>query len=129
MYSVQKKKHERYGNVIEIIREDSDKYITPFQAVNQARSIRRTWIEEGATKVKILIDGQVLTLPQMESWAIKEYNSLPKCEECGKILGGDVFTHSLSGDKLFCTQTCADKNYSFVLERFNDNEESEYDCL
>jgi len=128
MYSIDHKKHERYGNVIEITRISSDEYITPFQATNKARSLRLSLLEGGVKGIKILIDGQVLTLSQMDSWAVKEYKSLPKCEECAKILNDDIFTHSLS-DNLFCSKLCSEKNYAYLLDKMNDNEESEYDCI
>jgi len=127
MYRVSKQNHSKYGNVVEITREDSGEYQTPFQAANKALNMRRLWKEEIKEKIKLLVDGQILTPTRLESWANEEYKSLPKCEECGKILTGDVYTHRVCGNNLFCSRVCADKNYDFILEKMNDNDEHEYD--
>jgi len=127
MYKVSRQIHEKYGNTIEVIRDESGSEQTPFQAVQQAIRLRRLWKEESKSKIRILIDGQVLTPSQAETWANEEYKSLPKCEECGKVLSGDVYTHQFCGDNLFCSSRCADKNYDFQVEKMNDNDETECD--
>lgn len=127
MYKVSRLNHEQYGKIIEIVREESGPEQTPFLAVNQAIRMRRQWKEETKGKVRILIDGQVLTVAQAESWSHEEYKSIPKCEECGKVLSGDVYTHQLCDSNLFCSRDCADKNYDFQIEKMNDNEETECD--
>src|SRR5690606_32843265 len=96
---------------------------TPFQAVNRATSLRRLWLEEGARKVRILVDGQVMILKRAETWAAEEYRSLPKCEECAKILGEDVFTHQYCGTSLFCSQVCADKNFDYIVSQWDEETE------
>ncbi len=126
MYKVSRLTHEKYGNVIEIIRAEPGEEATPFRAVNKALTLRRLWKEESNSKVRILIDGQVMQPSRAETWANEEYKSLPKCQECGAILAGDVHTHSLSDD-LFCSTKCADKNYDFKVEKMSDNEETEFD--
>lgn len=126
MYKVFRTNHTKYGQVIEIIRDELGEEATPFRAVNRALNIRRLWKEETNSKVRILIDGQVMHPSQAETWANEEYKSLPKCEECGAILAGDVYSHSLS-DVLFCSTKCADKNYNFKVDKMSDNEETEFD--
>jgi hypothetical protein len=126
MYKVTRQIHVKYGNVIEIIRDDPGEESTPFQAVNKALRMRRLWKEESNSKVRVLIDGQVMQPSQAESWANGEYSQLPKCEECAAILVGDVSTHALS-ESLFCSPKCADRNYNFQVEKMNDNEETEFD--
>jgi hypothetical protein len=126
MYTVSRQTHQKYGNVIEVNRAEPGEEQTPFRAVNKALTMRRLWKEESKSKVRILIDGQVMQPSQAETWANEEYKSLPKCEECGSILDGAVHTHTLSDD-LFCSTKCADKNYDFKVEKLNDNEETEFD--
>lgn len=126
MYNVSKQTNKKYGNVIEITREDIAEYESPYSAYHQAKYLRRIWLESGQEKVKILIDKQILTIKQAEAWADSEYKSLPKCGSCAKILGGDVFTHRLCGTDLFCTQICADRDYSRQMEKLLDEEEIEY---
>jgi hypothetical protein len=129
MYKVSKQIHERYGNIIEITRDDTGEFENPFQAINKAITIRRLWFEESNSKIRFLIEDQLLTRGRAEVWANNEYKSLPKCEECAKILSGSVYTHEFCGSSLFCSQSCSDKNYIFQIEKMNDNEENEYNCI
>ena len=126
MYNVNRQNHTKYGNVVEIVRQEIGTYATPFLAVNAAITAKRLWREEGAKKVRFLIDGQVMTVSQAEHWSNEEYKSLPKCYTCAKILGGNVYTHQLYGDRLFCSQSCADKDYSQEVEKRLDEEEIDY---
>jgi hypothetical protein len=123
MYKISRLSHERYGRVIEIIRDDSEDYMTPFQAVNRAITMRRLWIEEEAGKVRILIDGQVMITKRAETWANQEYASLPKCENCSRILNGQVFNHSLSEVFLFCSERCSDNNFNYLVSQMDEEHE------
>ena len=127
MYTVTRQTHTKYGNIIEIAREDSGDSQTPFQAYNKAKMMRRLWMESDGGKVRILVDGKVMTVAQAERWSTEEYKSLPKCEACAKILNGDVYTHKFCGSYLFCSQACADKDYNYHMEKLNDEEEC--DCF
>jgi hypothetical protein len=127
MYNVARQNHSKYGNVIEIAKDDAGDCQTPFQAYNKARHLRRLWMESDGGKVRILVDGKVRTVAQTEQWSNEEYKSLPKCEACAKILRGDVYTHRLCGSNLFCTQACADKDYNYQMEKLSDEEEC--DCF
>jgi hypothetical protein len=126
MYKVFNSKHEQYGKVVVIERSDEGLIETPFFAVQAALKNRRLWKEEGAKNIKFLVIDQVMTPFQMESWSREEYRSLPKCVNCAKILGGEVHTHQLCGDSLFCSQDCTDKNYHEKIERLKDEEEIHY---
>jgi hypothetical protein len=128
MYKVTQHTHPQYGNVVEVTREYSGEYQLPHKAFSKVCSLRQAWLQQKQGKIRILIDGQILTKSQAEAWANAEYKSLPKCAECLQPLEMDtpVQTHSLGENKLFCTQTCADKDYLFQMEKMNDNEE--HDC-
>lgn len=123
MYKVNRVTHERYGAVIEIARVDSGEYETPFQALNRATSLRNVWIKEGASKVRILVDGQIMITKRAESWANEEYRALPKCEECAKILGETVFTHKYCKANLFCSQACSNKNFDYIVSQWDEETE------
>ena len=123
MYNVTKQNHPQYGNVIEIIRDEAGPAPTPFQAEQLARKEYRLWKESGTKKIRFLIDQQIVNLTELTHWSHEEYKSLSKCQECGKILSGDVYTHSLSGDALFCRQACADANYDWQVDHLSDCEE------
>jgi hypothetical protein len=101
-------------------------HVTPFQAFQCACKERRLWIEAGVKKVRILVDDKVMITKQAEHWANEEYDSLPKCYGCAKILNGDVYTHQFSTSRFFCTQECADRDYVEEVEKLKDEEEVDY---
>jgi hypothetical protein len=127
MYSVSRQDHPTYANIVLIIREDNGMYATPGLAYNYAMMCRRRWRDEGAKKVRFLIDDQIMNPAQAEVWAKTEYQSLPKCFNCGAILHGNVFTHPQCESKLFCKQTCADQDYQIYMDNLLDEEEIELD--
>lgn len=90
-------------------------------ASKEARLLR----EAGAKKVRVLVDDKVMTLKQAELWAEEEYKDLPKCCGCAKIMEEDVITHRLSSD-LFCSQSCADRNYSEIIDKLKDEEDVDF---
>jgi len=123
MYNVTRQSHDQYGSIITITREEVGEFDTPFRAVNRAIKLRQDWVKEGVSKVRILIDGQVMVTKRAESWAIAEYKALPKCEECAKILGETVFTHKYCGINLFCSQVCSNKNFDYVVSQWDEETE------
>jgi endogenous inhibitor of DNA gyrase (YacG/DUF329 family) len=126
MYDIQFKNHEIYGDIIVISIEENGKYKSPFQAVEQVKQLRRISLEKGKLKVRLLVNEQFLSTKEMEKWAIEEYNLLPKCVQCGSILGTIVFMHSISGSNLFCTQRCADIDFSDEMDKTFEEEEIDY---
>ena len=126
MYSVNRHTHEKHGSVILIERAENGRELTPFQAVNAAMKERRLWQESGVKKVRFLVDDQVMGHKQVESWAREEYQSLPKCSRCAKILGEDLHTHRLSPNNFYCSVNCADQDYLEEVEKLKDEEEIDY---
>jgi hypothetical protein len=126
MYKVSNITHEQYGKVIAIERAADGNIQTPFFAWQRALTQRRLWREQGAKNVRYLVLGEVMSIRQLESWSHEEYKSLPKCGECGSILGGDVYTHQLCSSNLFCKQDCADANYHEAMEKLKDEEEIDF---
>lgn len=106
-----------------IARDEPGVFSTPFEALRQATKLHREWVAEGAKKVRILVNHQILTLKQAESWANEEYRELPKCESCAKILNGPVFTHKYCKSNLFCSQECADKDYDYIVSQWDEETE------
>lgn len=123
MYNVMRVIHPQYGSVIEIVRTEVGDYETPYQAINKGITLRRLWLEEGQTKVRFLVCGQVMITKHAETWANEEYKSLPKCEGCAKILNGNVFTHQYCGTNLFCSQRCADKDFDYIVSQWDEETE------
>lgn len=125
MYSVSRQTHAKYGNVIEVSRVEDGKHTSPFDAANYAKRDRRLWSAEGATKIRYLIDSQLLNNKQLEHWSNEEYKSLPKCFGCASILKETVFNHKHSIN-LFCSSKCADRDYLEYLEKLEDEEECDF---
>jgi hypothetical protein len=126
MYNVTRQTYEKYGNVIEITREDSGEFETPFQACNKAFYMKRIWFEEIKTKIRLLVDDKIMSVSQINKWVNDEYKSLPKCESCAKILNGNVYTHNLCNNYLFCSEDCSNENYRIQMEKLSDEEECDY---
>lgn len=124
MYKVTRIIHEKHGKVIAIEWDDAGPYHDPFAAVKQAKSLRNDWVKEGALKVRMLVDNQVMIVKGAESWAFKTYKELPKCGNCPKILDGEVFTHQYCRSNLFCSQDCADKDFDYIVSQWDE----EYEC-
>lgn len=126
MYKVSNLTDQQYGKVVAIERAEDGDIETPFFAWQRALTQRRFWREQGAKNVRYLVVGQIMTSKQLELWSYEEYKSLPKCTNCAKILGGDVYTHRYCGHSLFCTQACADTHYHQEMDKLKDEEEIDY---
>lgn len=125
MYKVSQEISPKYGNVIIITCEEQGIKL-PFDAMQQALKSRRLWRDSGTTKIRLLVDGQIMTTSQLERWAHEEYQTLPKCAYCASLLDGEVYTHQLCGNNLFCQQSCADQDYHTQAERIMDEIEIDY---
>jgi len=121
MYIVCRSNDENYGNVISVLRAEGE-ITSPNFIVNEVRKEKRLWLQEENVYARIMVDGQIMTPSQLERWVREEYQSLPKCSYCAKILSEQVYTHSFN-ESLFCTQYCADKDYHQQMDHFNDYEE------
>lgn len=126
MYSVNRVTHEVYGPVVVVDRQENGNQPTPFRAIQRALSERNLWRSEGPKKVRLLVDGKIMSPNQADHWSHEEYKSLPKCKTCAKILDGDVCSHQLCETGLFCSQECADKDYLEEMEKLKDEEEIDY---
>lgn len=126
MYNVTINNHDLSTQIIEISIIEVGNYLSPFQAVSAARTIRRTLLEQNHLKIKFVVNSQILTTKQLEKWALEEYKILPKCADCNSILPLEVFTHQYCGKNLFCSLYCADLDYFREIEKRNDEVEIEY---
>jgi hypothetical protein len=122
MYKTCRSNHEKYGNVVSILRTE-DGQQTPFLVSEEAKKEKRLWETQDKIRVRFIIDNQILTTNQLEKWAHEEYLHLPKCGFCAQILFGDVHTNTISHATLFCSQICADRDYHQQMDHFNDYEE------
>lgn len=126
MYKVYHSNDEKYGNVIIILHSEDNGLDNPFLAIQEAFRQKRIWSSKDLiSKIRILVNGQIMTHSKAECWAREEYKSLPKCAWCVKILTAEIYTHQLRGDRLFCSQDHADKDYHEEMEHLKDEEEIE----
>jgi hypothetical protein len=125
MYIVSRSNDEKYGNVVAILRTE-DGQQSPFFISEEAKKEKRLWEEQEKIKVRFMVDNQILTINQLETWAHEEYRHLPKCSYCAHILYGDVHTNGLSSGALFCSTFCADRDYHIQVERLDDCEECDF---
>lgn len=123
MYTIDKIIHTEYGNIIQINLDAGGLILTSFAVVQQAKKEHRLWKEQGIKKIRFLIDNQILTIQQVENWAIEEYKKIPKCDFCAHILKEDIFTNQLSNKK-FCSIVCNDKDYIEEMDKLKD----EFEC-
>lgn len=125
MYNIKHYNHPQYNEVLQIEMLEDGRFLNPFQVVRRLEIDRRLLIEAGH-KIRILVNNQILTLKQAEQWADVEYKSLPKCEECGIILHGNIYNHNLSVGVFFCSEKCSTCNYNEKLEKMLDEREIDY---
>lgn len=125
MYTISRLTHEKYGSIILIERIEAGSFLVPFFAVQAAIKEQRLWLEEGAKKVRILIDDQVMSHKQAEQWATEEYTQLPKCAACATVLNEELHQHQFSDD-FYCSIQCADRAYDEWIEKLKDEEEAEH---
>lgn len=125
MYNVTTGGDSKYGTIVIITIDNVGEFELPFDAIRKAKSLRKAM--NTTKKIRFLIDEQVFSLNQLDSWAFNEYKSLSKCNNCPVILHDkNVFTHPFCREKLFCSQVCADEDYKLYLEKTEDEEECDY---
>jgi hypothetical protein len=122
MYIVCRSNDEEYGNVIAILHAEEGEQ-SPFFAVEEAKKQKRLWQQEESIKVRFIIDNQILTPLGLDRWARSEYDSLPKCGDCHKLLHGEVHNNAMSDGILFCSISCAARDHERQVEYQNDYEE------
>lgn len=105
---------------------EGQEFTDPREAVEAAINVRDQWqklLQHNGELPDIDISfgstgGFTLPLPRMSDDELKEkadklYEKLPKCDECGELLGKETYTHDYAmNDEKFCRTYCAEKNYN-----------------
>ena len=112
---------------------EGKEFSDPREAVTAAIAICEEWkktnpnarVAMGATGGNTLpFEGQEYDVLHKRAEDI--YEKLPKCAECGDLLGDETFTHDYADDDKFCREYCAEKNHGKYLEdMLPDDEERE----
>ncbi len=89
-------------------------YEDPKEAVEAAIAICKAWRADGECKAQVCInpgglygmEGEPTTFEAAREWAEKVYDSLPKCDQCGKLLPDEEYWTDEFGDFKFCREFC-----------------------
>lgn len=128
---------------------EGKEFTNPVEAVEAAIQICEEWrktncdamVGMGATMgFTMSFDGQ--EYEELRKRAKEMFDKLPKCAQCGELMGKENYTHDLNfEDESFCSEGCAEKSYRFILlhdlharasDIFNDNSldwEEKYDQI
>jgi len=109
---------------------EGEEYTNPIEAVEAAIVIATAWKKDNP-KLKINIAHGFTggcTMPfegstrkNLRVWAKKLYETLPKCEHCGELIGDEPITLIEYPDKgKFCGEYCAEE---YLAEMFKEIEE------
>lgn len=109
-------------------------YTDPREAVNIAIDIAKQW-KADKPDLKIGIAHGFTggcTMPfepqeteELKAWALKAYEALPKCTQCGELLPEKHYTLPEDPDVKFCREYCAEK---YAEENFHTEEEVNDPC-
>lgn len=114
---------------------EGKEFTDPREAVEAAIQIAKVWSAADEEKIEIGHGATMgMTMPfsssseeEMHKWAEKEYEALPKCAQCGEVLGKNSFYHEFSmKDERYCSEHCCEKNYqNYNLHGGDDGSEEE----
>lgn len=103
---------------------EGKEFSDPREAVEAAIAICEEWKKEdeyasvgmGATLgFTMSFDGE--DYDTLRKRAEEMYQKLPKCAQCGELLGKETYTHDYADqDEKFCREYCAEKNYQSYQE-------------
>lgn len=107
---------------------EGQEYQDPREAVEAALAVRKAWAQSQGKDIRAFriahgatggftLPFDPCTVKEALHWAETVYQGLPKCAECGEILGKEKYTHDYACDgESFCREYCAEKNYGRQVE-------------
>jgi hypothetical protein len=96
---------------------EGEEYADPREAVKVAVAIRAAWAADLPEEEIFIGVGSSLgmgleleggTDEEALAWAEKVYENLPKCDQCGEMLGDNPYMCFSGGDERFCSEYCAE---------------------
>lgn len=98
---------------------EGKEFSDPREAVEAAIRVCDQWRASGETNAKVAMGatgGSTMPFEPKEydearKRAEELYEKLPKCDQCGEVLGKETYSHDLDEEGNFCSEVCADKNY------------------
>lgn len=104
-------------------------FSNPREAAETAIAICKAWRMDGQKNAKVAVGStggytmpfDPITFKEVLEWADKEYESLPKCAQCGDLMGEEKFGNHEYGEYECCSEHCAEKYYAPLEEEIDSN--------
>lgn len=111
---------------------EGEEFTDPREACEAAIAIRDMWKGLDSDPIHISFGctlGFTAPLDRYEDQVLREkaealYQTLPKCGQCGDIVGKDKYHHQFSSED-FCSSQCAEKDYEGCNEPEEEDEDQE----
>ena len=99
-------------------------FTDPREAVRTAIAICKAWRRDGKRSARVAVGAtsgytmpfEPTTFNQVLAWADGEYNQLPKCAQCGELMGKERYGNHELGEFECCSENCAEKYYAVFME-------------
>ena len=100
-----------------------EEFNDPRKAVKTAIRIARQWKKDQPKEnIRVAVGNtggytcpfEPISREKLIKWANSEYESLSKCDRCGKIIEGPGYS-LYENDGMFCSTQCAEANYNDFL--------------
>lgn len=101
---------------------EGEEYTDPRKAAEVALAIAAAWKKDNPDMTIGVAHGNTggYTMPfepggekELKAWAEKQYESLPRCEQCGGLMGDEEYFDSFDEPTL-CSERCAEKNHAYA---------------
>jgi len=104
---------------------EGKEFSDPREAVEAAIRVCDAWRVSGESNAKVAMGatgGNTIPFEPKEydearARAEELYEKLPKCDQCGEVLGKQTYSHDLDDQGKFCSEHCADKNYWAIRQQ------------
>lgn len=115
---------------------EGKEFTDPREAVEAAIAICEQWkkTDHNAHVAMGATGGNTLYFEWEEYDALRKraeelYEKLPKCDECGGLMGNETFTHdyAIGTDEKFCREYCAEEAYRKIVIQDQEDAEKEDD--
>lgn len=106
--------------LVQKYRDEFETFADPREAVATAIQICRAWRRDGERRAKVAhgaTGGMTLpfdpcTFTDLLAWAERQWEKLPKCDQCSGLLPERYYTLFDIEDEKFCSENCAEKRFT-----------------
>lgn len=114
---------------------EGEEYTDPREAAKAAIEIAQAWRKASGKEITVRYGhtgGNTMpfdeaTDEEVTAWAEERYENLPKCPECGDVMGEDRWkpTDMHVDDEACCSESCADKRFAPMEDVEDDADEED----